>query len=296
LAACGGRATSDAQGGASGAVQHDGSAGPSPTGGGAGGTISETGGGGLAGATQGGAGGGGESGGRAGAGGGAASRCGTCPEGTDCLQNLAGGYQCTPCGGDKQRCCSDQRCDHDGCCIDQACWAAGGPCTAAHLGTCTAGRCTGCGVRDTPCCPGVGSSGMNSHGTCTDPRTACESPGINMCRQCGGPAQVCCEFNQCMDGGCCWADDQSMPRRCLGAGNACPSAGMCSSSSCGTCGGAGQPCCEAFNCTAPNTSCSAQPPNPLSCVPCGGPGQTCCPSSVPCKDALRCLVDKCVAN
>jgi hypothetical protein len=224
-----------------------------------------------------------------------ASPCGACPAGTDCMLNAAGRYQCMGCGGANQLCCSNQRCDHGGCCVDQICWPENGPCTDLHLGTCTAGKCTGCGNAKQPCCPAPTQLGLHGQGVCTDPTTACDS-NPNMCMQCGGPGQVCCEGNLCPGDGCCWGNDQSTPKRCIGLGAMCPGGGMCLASSCGMCGGPNQPCCDHYNCTAPYTSCTSHPPSPFVCEPCGGQGEACCPSLVPCKAGLHCAVEKCVGN
>jgi hypothetical protein len=173
------------------------------------------------------------------------------------------------CGKENQTCCS----------IGTAC---SDPTTACITSTTTSQRtCLKCGKDGQACCT-TGTA-------CTDAGDVCgvnATTGIRTCMKCGAAGAPCCANNSCSGGGCCVYTYQSSGYLsvCTGAASICPTSSTatatCATGSCGTCGGASQPCCYSSNvgyyvCTAPNTYCPSQSSTAL-CQPCGGQGQPCC--------------------
>ena len=116
--------------------------------------------------------------------------------------------------------------------------------------------------------------------------------GGDVAPACGRPGFSCCQGNECSEGGCC------VLGMCAAPGAICGSlGGVCSSGTCGTCGGAGLNCCSAgatSTCTAANTGCV----NGI-CAVCGGEGLPCCAGTggSGCLGAgLVCNGSKCVAS
>jgi len=191
------------------------------------------------------------------------------------------------CGGSDQACCQTNTCGAAGCCVNNRCRMSGAVCSAqvAQV-TCMMGSCSSgpggfsCGAMGQACCQ---TSVIGGSSFCTATGLVCSGGGIGgnaQCVACGGPGQPCCAGNQCTGGGCC---DQrgNLPAQCVGAGTMCSgNQGMCSGGGCngGTCGKAGQPCCESgVSCTDLYTQCVTQG-GPATCRSCGGSGQPCCVS------------------
>jgi hypothetical protein len=118
---------------------------------------------------------------------------------------------------------------------------------------------------------GVGVTGLGGTGGVVPGGTGGAVPGGTGGNvSCGSPGMQCCDGNACSAGGCC------ISGICMAAGNNCAVVGgVCNAGSCGTCGGAGQPCCgsnpTAGFCTASGMNCSSG-----ICASCGNLGSFCC--------------------
>jgi hypothetical protein len=205
-----------------------------------------------------------------------------------CFPLANGTLRCTPCGEPPlQTCCPGRACGGNGCCVGTTCYANGSSCTSANLGTCSDGRCVGCGTLGGPCCPPRWD--VPGSIRCTDPNTICHeiTSDPQICEACGGPGQPCCSFNQCDNGGCCVPSSDHTGMKCVAPGTSCSSTlDICAGGSCGSCGGLGQTCCDNFNCTAPSTICVFGTPE---CQACGDLDQVCCSSRAEmCRPGLEC--------
>jgi hypothetical protein len=209
-----------------------------------------------------------------------------------CLLMANGVLRCTPCGESSplQPCCPGRACGGNGCCVGTTCYTNGSSCTSANLGTCSDGRCVGCGTLGGPCCPARWD--VPGSIRCTDPNTVCHyniDSAPEICEACGGPGQPCCSFNECNNGGCCAPSADLTGMKCVAPGTSCSSTlDICAGGSCGSCGGLGQTCCDNIGCTAPSTTC-ADGEAGRQCEACGDLDQLCCSSRAEmCRAGLEC--------
>jgi hypothetical protein len=136
-----------------------------------------------------------------------------------------------------------------------------------------------CGGYDEPCCGGA----------CNDADSVCEIAVADgaKCLRCGVPGAKCCDGNQgaaerCAEG-CCVI--RGVTAVCVAQGDVCPAGGACDvDGSCGTCGGAGEPCCQEHEempiwaawCAARATCVRDLDTQLLACEACGELGEPCC--------------------
>ena len=190
--------------------------------------------------------------------------------------------ECETCGGPDQPCCAGRTCNDGGCCLGSGlgqCLAQGLSCPPAGPagGMCAAGKCTGCGAADQPCCLGR---------MCDGPNLTCEGGGNGSCSPCGLPGQDACPGAGCMPGSCVDDDEQ-----CIAVGATCPQgSGVCTAGGAcqnggDLCGGLDQLCCgrgappAGVYCSHPGTVCHGTNDDNERCVLCGGLGQPCCSGS-----------------
>lgn len=158
----------------------------------------------------------------AGSGGAAGSQLGcsqagdACCDGACAMGLVCNGIVCLVCGGVGQRCCAGNNCEGAACCDHDICVGAGLGCNAGD-GTCSAGRCSGCGALHAGCCGRV----------CYDANAACTASEaltseVGTCELCGHAGEICCRSPT---GGTC------------GSGLICEGAGH---ATCMPCGAPGQ--------------------------------------------------------
>jgi len=201
---------------------------------------------------------------------------------------------CSACGGAGQPCCNGNSCNNNGCCLaNDTCVANGTACLGVVM--CNNGSCTGgtinCGNQGQACCPNP-TAGQPQ--LCTAPSTYCTgntTAGFT-CQHCGGNGEHCCNGNQCANGCCAVAANNTYT--CFADMTACFAAVMCtaSTSSCGGCGAVGQACCKSGSttfCSGPDTHCNAG----NLCETCGGTGQACCPPNNFCAAGRNCTNNVC---
>jgi hypothetical protein len=162
------------------------------------------------------------------------SHCGGCR--TDC--GPAGA-----CAGGKCSCPSPGTMCGDSCVDTDTSHANCGGCDKACSNTqaCVAGKCEACGGKDQPCCSGFLS--------CSDGLTCSGTPGTaGATCACASPSKMC--------GQTC-TDVTLDPDNCGSCDNKCAQGQLCintgTTSSCGTCSQAGDPCCS-YNGTTARTS------------------------------------------